>query len=226
MKAILRKDKCLAAIGERLAEVTDNSKWDEMDGNAIANLHLALADGVLSSIKEKKSLNSLSCKIDPQKSVEILLLSLYDSYDKVVLNLTSNVLSDYIVIDDVATSILEEEDRRNNREDMQTTSRQVEALVVTRGSLIEHGSSGSHNHKKSELGKKKNLKCFKCGKPSHFRKNCREPEDVIEVEDTVEPEDEIVPDSVHEIASLSRRLCGRETAHALVEKKEKGKDNV
>ncbi|GKA25381.1 retrovirus-related pol polyprotein from transposon TNT 1-94 [Tanacetum coccineum] len=38
MKAILRKDKCLAAIGERPAEVTDDSKWDEMDGNAIANL--------------------------------------------------------------------------------------------------------------------------------------------------------------------------------------------
>ncbi|GKC33375.1 gag-pol polyprotein, partial [Tanacetum coccineum] len=55
MKAILRKDKCLAAIGERPAEVTDDSKWDEMDGNAIANLHLALADGVLSSIEEKKS---------------------------------------------------------------------------------------------------------------------------------------------------------------------------
>ncbi|GJV92215.1 gag-pol polyprotein [Tanacetum coccineum] len=55
MEAILRKDKCLAAIGERPAEVTDDSKWDEMDGNAIANLHLALADGVLSSIEEKKS---------------------------------------------------------------------------------------------------------------------------------------------------------------------------
>nr|GFD31583.1 Gag-Pol polyprotein [Tanacetum cinerariifolium] len=55
MKAILRKDKCLAAIGERPAEVTDDSKWDETDGNAIANLHLALADGVLSSIEEKKS---------------------------------------------------------------------------------------------------------------------------------------------------------------------------
>ncbi|GJS49044.1 hypothetical protein Tco_0599165 [Tanacetum coccineum] len=55
MKAILRKDKCLAAIGERPAEVTDDSKWDEMDGNAIANLHLALADGVLSSIEEKKT---------------------------------------------------------------------------------------------------------------------------------------------------------------------------
>ncbi|GJZ40714.1 putative reverse transcriptase domain-containing protein [Tanacetum coccineum] len=55
MKAILRKDKCLVAIGERPAEVTDDSKWDEMDGNVVANLHLALADGVLSSIEEKKS---------------------------------------------------------------------------------------------------------------------------------------------------------------------------
>ncbi|GJS26700.1 hypothetical protein Tco_0487320 [Tanacetum coccineum] len=39
-----------------------------------------------------------------------------------------------------------------------------------------------------------------------------EPEDVIEVEDTVEPEDEVVPASVHE------------TAHSLVEKKGKAKD--
>ncbi|GJV53327.1 putative reverse transcriptase domain-containing protein [Tanacetum coccineum] len=51
-----------------------------------------------------------------------------------------------------------------------------------------------------------------------------EPEDVIEVEDTIESEDETVPASVHEMASLSRRLCGRETAHALVEKKGKAKD--
>ncbi|GKD32150.1 gag-pol polyprotein, partial [Tanacetum coccineum] len=165
MKAILRKDKCLAAIGERPAEVTDDSKWDEMDGNAIANLHLALADGVLSSIEEKKSakeiwdhlarlyearslhnkkilkrklyalrmtestsvtehvnnlntlfsqLTSLSCIIEPQERAEILLQSLPDSYDQVIINLTSNVLSDYLVFDDVVAAILEEENRRNN----------------------------------------------------------------------------------------------------------------
>ncbi|GJY76724.1 gag-pol polyprotein [Tanacetum coccineum] len=63
MKAILRKDKCLAAIGERPAEVTDDSKWDEMDGNAIANLHLALADEVLSSIEEKKIFDDVAAAI-------------------------------------------------------------------------------------------------------------------------------------------------------------------
>ncbi|GJX09879.1 gag-pol polyprotein [Tanacetum coccineum] len=45
MKAILTKDKCLAATGERRAEVTNDSNWDEIDENAVANLHLALADG-------------------------------------------------------------------------------------------------------------------------------------------------------------------------------------
>nr|GEY73809.1 Gag-Pol polyprotein [Tanacetum cinerariifolium] len=38
---------------------------------------------------------------------------------------------------------------------------------------MESGSSGSHNHGKSKTRKKKNFKCFICGKPSHFRKACR-----------------------------------------------------
>ena len=33
-------------------EITDD-KWNEIDGNVISVLHLALADGVLSSVAEK-----------------------------------------------------------------------------------------------------------------------------------------------------------------------------
>lgn len=55
IKAVLRNDNCLAAIDGRPTDITDDKKWEEIDGNAIANLHLALADGVLSSISEKKS---------------------------------------------------------------------------------------------------------------------------------------------------------------------------
>ncbi|GJY03409.1 retrovirus-related pol polyprotein from transposon TNT 1-94 [Tanacetum coccineum] len=69
MKVILRKDKCLAAIGERPAEVTDDSKWDEMDGNGIANLHLALADGVLHKHRGEED-----CKGDLGSSCSIVLV--------------------------------------------------------------------------------------------------------------------------------------------------------
>ena len=55
IKVVLRKDNCLVAIGERPDEITNDDKWNEMDGNAIANLHLALVDGVLSSVAEKKT---------------------------------------------------------------------------------------------------------------------------------------------------------------------------
>lgn len=47
-------DNCLAAISERSAEMKDD-KWNEIDENAIANLHLALADRILSAIEEKKT---------------------------------------------------------------------------------------------------------------------------------------------------------------------------
>nr|GEW18267.1 Gag-Pol polyprotein [Tanacetum cinerariifolium] len=168
----------------KAVKVTDDSKCDEMDENATANLHLALVDGVLSSIEEKISakdiwdhlsrlyearslhnkkfikrklyalrmtkvnlvteqvnnmntlfsqLASLSCKIDSQERAKSLIQSLPDSYDHVIIYLTSDVLPDYLVFDDVAAAILEEENRRNNKEDNQTSSRQVEALVMTRG---------------------------------------------------------------------------------------------
>ena len=54
MQAVLQKDNCLLAIGEKLVGVTDE-KWNDMDGNVVANIHLALADGVLSSIAEKRT---------------------------------------------------------------------------------------------------------------------------------------------------------------------------
>lgn len=54
MKVILRKDNCLATTSRKPTEVT-HDKWNEMDENAIANLHLALVDEVLSRIKEMKT---------------------------------------------------------------------------------------------------------------------------------------------------------------------------
>ena len=63
-EGILRKDNCLEAIEEKPAGITDK-KWKEIDNNAIANLHLALEDAVLSSIAEnttKEIWDTLSSK--------------------------------------------------------------------------------------------------------------------------------------------------------------------
>ena len=50
----MRKYNYFAAIREKPAEITDD-KWNEMDGNAIDDLHLALADGVLFNVAKKKT---------------------------------------------------------------------------------------------------------------------------------------------------------------------------
>ncbi|KAE8655983.1 Phosphatidylinositol/phosphatidylcholine transfer protein SFH1 [Hibiscus syriacus] len=146
IKIILRKNGCLASISERPVDFTDDNKWIEMDGNAMGNFHLALADEVLSSIEEKKTAKEiwdhltkliyfsegalkyiehvifssyiLRCTIGEQERVELLLQSLPNSYDQLIINLTnSNVTS--LVFDDVAATVLHEENRHKNKEDRQ-----------------------------------------------------------------------------------------------------------
>ena len=121
-------------------EITDD-KWNEVDGNAISDLHLALADEVLSSVAEKniekeiwdtlkklydgKSLHNkiflkrklytlrttestmvadyvnalktlfsqlimLGHNIEENEHAKLLLQSLPDSYDQLIINLTNN----------------------------------------------------------------------------------------------------------------------------------------
>ena len=53
IKVVFRKNNCLAAIGEKPTEITDD-KWNKIDGNVISDLYLALAGGILSSVAEKK----------------------------------------------------------------------------------------------------------------------------------------------------------------------------
>ena len=58
-KVILRKDNYVAAISERPKEFINDNKWNEMDQNTVADLHLALADKILSSVEEKKTVKEI-----------------------------------------------------------------------------------------------------------------------------------------------------------------------
>ena len=49
MKAILRKENCLEAIGE-IPENVEDKKWEQMDGDVIVRMYLAVAYNILLSI--------------------------------------------------------------------------------------------------------------------------------------------------------------------------------
>ncbi|KAH9767897.1 Integrase catalytic domain-containing protein [Citrus sinensis] len=117
-------------------------------------------------------LTTLGHNIEENERAELLLQSLLDSYDQLIINLTNNNPADNLVFDDVAASVLNEESRRKNKENRQANSQQAEALSVMRGRSTERGPSGTHNHGKSKSKSKKNVKCYNCGKKWYVKKEC------------------------------------------------------
>ena len=102
---------------------------------------------------------------------ELLLQSLPNWYDQLIINLTNNILLYYFVFDDVATAILEEENKRKNKRDRNSLN-QVEALLMSRGRSTERGSNGSQIQGRSKSRSKKTVKCYNCGRKNHFKRDC------------------------------------------------------
>jgi len=92
-------------------------------------------------------------KIAENERAELLLQSLPDSYDQLIINITNNNIVDTLHFDDVAGAILEEESRRKNKEERSESSKQAEALTMTRGRSTERGSNASQNHGTSKSKK-------------------------------------------------------------------------
>ncbi|KAE8716977.1 cytochrome P450 71A9-like [Hibiscus syriacus] len=157
MKAILRKDGYLAAISERPVDYTDDNKWIEMDGNAMVNFHLALADEVLSSIEEKKT----------TKEIWDHLTKLYEAtslHNKIFLKRKL-----YTLRMSESTSVTEHLNTLN------TLFSQLTSLRCTIGEqerAEQRGQSNSHKYGRSKSRSKKNLKCYNCGKKVHLKKDC------------------------------------------------------
>ncbi|KAH9689185.1 hypothetical protein KPL70_015411 [Citrus sinensis] len=183
MKAILRKNNCLAAIGEKLMEITDD-KWNEIDGNAISDLHLALADGVLSSVAEKNTVKEIWDTLTKLYEAKSLHNKIFLKRKLYTLRMTeSTMVTDHIntlkTLFSQLTTLghnIEENERAElllqSLPDSQASSQQAEALSVTRGRSTERGSSGSQNHGRSKSRSKKNVKCYNCGKKGHVKKEC------------------------------------------------------
>ena len=89
-------------------------------------------------------LTVLDYKIAENERAKLLLQSLPDSYDQLIVNITNNNIIDSLSFDYVADAILEEESRCQNKEDKLEKLKQAEALSMMRGRSMEHESRGSH----------------------------------------------------------------------------------
>jgi len=125
----------------------------------------------INTIRIFSQLTALGQQIEENECAELLLQSLPDSYDQRIINLTNNILLDYLIFDDVAAAILEEENTCKNKGD-RNSSNQAEALLVSRGRSTERGSSGSQRQGRSKSRSKKTVKCYNCGRKEHFKKDC------------------------------------------------------
>ena len=117
-------------------------------------------------------LTSLRYKVKPNEYAELLLQNQLDLCNQPIINLINNVLTNYLVFDEVAVIVLEEESRHKNKEEKLANLQQAEAVVMTRERSIEIGSNGRQRHGRSKSRSKKNIKCYKCDKKGHLEKDC------------------------------------------------------
>ena len=68
-------------------------------------------------------LSAADFNIIENERAELLLQSLPDSYDQLVINITNYNVVDLLHFEDVAGAILEEESRRKNKKDMVESAR-------------------------------------------------------------------------------------------------------
>lgn len=87
-------------------------------------------------------------------------------------NLRNNNQTDNLIFDYIAAFVLNEESKQKNREDRYTSSQQMKVLWLMRGKSTEHGLSMSHNHCRSKLKSKKNVKWYNYDEKRHVKKKC------------------------------------------------------
>ena len=113
-------------------------------------------------------LNYVGDKIDDQDKCMLMLCSLPDSWDHLVMAIGSTTTT--FKLEDVVGLLLFEEMRRKS-------SKIAKEALVTCGTTIEKGKKKDKKGKSKSPrrsispGKKSKEKCLNCGKPSHLRRD-------------------------------------------------------
>ena len=140
-----------------------NVKYKE--GNSVVE-HLSNFQGLLNE------LSTMKLVLDDEVYALILLSSLPDSWETLVVSLSNSAPNGVIIVNRVKDNIFNEETRRKEL----AISYNTEALVIEKqGRSKNRKPSSNYNHEKSRGKSKsrKEIKCFYCGKPRHIKRDCR-----------------------------------------------------
>ena len=135
------------------------------DGNSVVE-HLSNFQGLLNE------LSTMKLVLDDEVYALILLSSLPDSWETLVVSLSNSAPNGVITVNRVKDNIFNEETRRKEL----AISYNTEALVIEKqGRSKNRKPSSNYNHEKSRGKSKsrKEIKCFYCGKPRHIKRDCR-----------------------------------------------------
>ena len=117
-------------------------------------------------------LNALKMKIEDELQALLLLSSLPDSWDTLVISLSNSAPNGNLTMDMVKDSLFNEEARRKE----QGISSETEALVTEnrrRGKNRKpkgHGKSKGRSQSRGKSSERR--KCYHCGKEGHMKRNC------------------------------------------------------
>ncbi|WKA07622.1 hypothetical protein VitviT2T_025420 [Vitis vinifera] len=116
--------------------------------------------------------SAMEHNIEEKECVELLLQSLLDSYDHLIINVVNGAWETMLIFNDVVATTFEEEIRRKNKENKISPSQQTNALIIARGRSREHGSSESHKQNKPKSQDKTKVKYNHYEKQGHVEKEC------------------------------------------------------
>lgn len=116
-------------------------------------------------------LNSVGVKIDDQECCMLVLCSLPDSCDHLVMAVGSTTTT--FKMEDVVASLLSEEMRRKPFE-MAKEALVARCRPTEKGKKKDKKVKSKSLGRSNSLGKRSKAKCWNCGKSGHFQKDCKE----------------------------------------------------
>ena len=137
-------------------------KLEYLDGQNMIE-HLNTFKGIVNQLIKSEM------KIDDELQTLLLLSSLPESWDTLVVTLSNSTPEGKLSMDSVTDSLLNEESRRRER----GLNNQFEANVVENRGRSKNRGKGGGGKSQGRSKSRTRLSCYYCGKPGHIKSECR-----------------------------------------------------